>query len=100
MIKLSKIIKKYVNKKNSYLKIDTQGYEYPVLLGSGNLLKKIKVIQLELSLHKLYEGQESWEKILKYLEKFNFKIWNIIPGFKNKEIGQLMQFDVILYKEK
>ena len=100
MIKLDKIIKKYVNKKNSYLKIDTQGYEYPVLLSSGNLLKKIKVIQLELSLHKLYEGQESWEQILKYLEKFNFKIWNIIPGFKNKEIGQLMQFDAILYKEK
>ncbi len=100
MIKLDKIIKKYVNKNNIYLKIDTQGYEYPVLLGSGNLLKKIKVIQLELSLHKLYEGQESWEKILKYLEKFNFKIWNIIPGFKNKEIGQLMQFDVIAYKEK
>jgi FkbM family methyltransferase len=100
MIKLDKIIKKYVNKNNIYLKIDTQGYEYPVLLGSGNFLKKIKVIQLELSLHKLYEGQESWEKILKYLEKFNFKIWNIIPGFKNKEIGQLMQFDVIAYKEK
>lgn len=100
MIKLDKIIKKYANKKNTFLKIDTQGYEYPVLLGSGNLLKKIKLIQLELSLHELYEGQEKWEKILKYLENFNFKIWNIIPGFKNKKNGQLIQFDLILYKEK
>jgi FkbM family methyltransferase len=100
MVKLDKIIKKYVKKKNSYLKIDTQGYEYPVLVGCGKLLKKIKLIQLELSLHKLYERQEGWEKILKYLEKFNFKIWNIIPGFKNKKNGQLMQFDVILYKDK
>ena len=100
MIKLDKIIKQYAIKKNTYLKIDTQGYEYPILLGSGNLLKRIKLIQLELSLQKLYEGQESWEKILKYLEKFHFKIWNIVPGFKNKENSQLMQFDVILYKEK
>ncbi len=100
MVKLDKIIKKYANKKNSYLKIDTQGYEYPILLGSGNLLKKIKMIQLELSLHRLYEGQEGWEEILNYLKKFNFKIWSIVPGFRNKKIGQLMQFDVILYKDK
>ena len=100
MVTLDKIIKRYVNKKNSFLKIDTQGYEYPILLGSGIFLKKIKLIQLELSLHRLYEGQENWEQILKYLEKFNFKIWNIVPGFKNKKIGQLMQFDVILYKDK
>ena len=99
MIKLDKILKKYINRKNCYLKIDTQGYEYPILLGSGNFLKKIKLIQLELSLQKLYEGQESWEEILKYLKKFNFKIWSILPGFKNKETNQLMQFDVILYKE-
>ena len=99
MIKLDKIIKQYASKKNTYLKIDTQGYEYPILLGSGNLLKRIKLIQLELSLQKLYEGQESWGKILKYLEKFHFKIWNIVPGFKNKENSQLMQFDVILYKD-
>ncbi len=98
MIKLEKILSKYINKKNCYLKIDTQGYEYPILLGSGNFLKKIKMIQLELSLHKLYEGQESWEKILNYLKKFNFKIWSIIPGFKNKKTNQLMQFDVIFYK--
>ena len=100
MIKLDRIIKQYASKKNTYLKIDTQGYEYPILLGSGNFLKRIKLIQLELSLQKLYEGQESWEKILKYLEKFHFKIWNIVPGFKNKENSQLMQFDVILYKDK
>ena len=72
MIKLDKIIKQYAGKKNIYLKIDTQGYEYPILLGSGNLLKRIKLIQLELSLQKLYEGQESWGKILKYLEKFEY----------------------------
>ena len=58
------------------------------------------MIQLELSLHRLYEGQEGWEEILNYLKKFNFKIWSIVPGFRNKKIGQLMQFDVILYKDK
>ena len=40
---------KDVKLKNSILKIDTQGYEYEVLLGSKNF-KKINLIQIELSL--------------------------------------------------
>ena len=51
MIKLEKILSKYINKKNCYLKIDTQGYEYPILLGSGNFLKNkvLKFFDYEVS---------------------------------------------------
>ena len=98
MIKLDKIINDNVKKNNCLLKIDTQGYEYKILVGAGKQLKKIKLIQIELSLEELYNGQENWEKIFKYLKKYGFKIWTIYPGFKNKKNGQLMQFDMILYR--
>lgn len=100
MIKLDSIIENYTKNHICLLKIDTQGYEFKVLKGLGNKIKKFKLIQIELSLDELYEGQENWLKILKYLNKYNFQIWDIVPGFKNKKIGQLMQFDLILFKTK
>lgn len=98
MIKLDRVIKDNLKKKNCLLKIDTQGYEYEILLGAGKELKKVKLIQIELSLEELYRGQANWEKNFKYLNKLGFKIWSIYPGFKNKKNGQLMQFDMILYR--
>ena len=89
---------KDVKLKNSILKIDTQGYEYEVLLGSKKTLKKINLIQIELSLESLYTKQKNSNLITKFLNKNNFKIWNIIPGFKDKEKSRLLQYDAIFYK--
>lgn len=100
--KLDDIIKSYskVNLSKSLLKIDTQGYEFEVLKGSKKLLKKIKLIQLELSLVELYSKQKSNNEILKFLHDYNFLTWNIIPGFKNKKNNRLLQYDMILFKSK
>lgn len=100
--KLDDVINQYskINLKRSLLKIDTQGYEYEVLKGAEEILKKIKLIQLELSLVELYSKQKSNKKILQFLKKNNFSIWNIIPGFKNKKNSRLLQYDMILFKTK
>ena len=89
---------KNVKLKNSILKIDTQGYEYEVLLGSKKTLKNIRLIQIELSLESLYTKQKNSNLITKFLNKNNFRIWNIIPGFKDKEKSRLLQYDAIFYK--
>ncbi len=99
---LDNILKIYKlnNLSNTILKIDTQGYEYEILKGSKLLLKKVKLIQIELSLVELYENQKNIDKILKFLKSFKFKIWSIVPGFKNKNNGRLLQFDIIMFKGK
>ena len=84
---LDSLLHKFPKYKNALLKIDTQGYEYPILLGSKKFLKHIKIIQLEISLAKLYDKQVNYEKIFNFLKKYNFAIWNIIPGLKNKKTG-------------
>ena len=98
--KLDDIIKNYkkIDLKKTILKIDTQGYEFEVLKGSTNILKKVKLLQIELSLTELYEGQKSHEKIIHHLKKMKFKTWCLIPGFKNKKNGKLLQYDIIMYK--
>jgi hypothetical protein len=33
------------------------------------------------------------------MKEKGFDVWNIIPGYKQKDKGQLYQFDAIFYKK-
>ncbi len=52
-----------------YLKIDTEGYDYNVIKGCGEMLSKIKYIQFE-----------DWD------EETNYKILSLLPGYGIHEI--------------
>ena len=96
---LENLIKYDIEKKNNMmLKIDTQGSEGDILKSGSELLDQFKLIQVELSIQKLYTNQNMWIDIIEYLRKKNFDVWNIIPGYKQRDKGQLYQFDAIFYK--
>tara|TARA_B110000967_G_C18643767_1_gene439823 strand:- start:2 stop:724 length:723 start_codon:yes stop_codon:yes gene_type:complete len=95
---LDNLTNHYIGKeKNLMLKIDVQGSEMSVLKSGIKNLKKFKVVQIELSLQPLYIGQPLWKEIIDFMSKENFGVWAIYPGYKNKSIGQLYQFDAIFY---
>lgn len=50
--------------------IDTQGAELDVLKGAENILKKTKLIYLECSEQKIYEGQAQYEDLVSFLNGF------------------------------
>ncbi|MBU2676863.1 MAG: FkbM family methyltransferase [Woeseia sp.] len=83
-----------------FLKIDTQGYEWTVLDGAAQSIKKIDGLLLEMSLVPLYEGQRLWKDIQERLEAEGFVLWQILPGFSDPESGRTLQFDGIFYREK
>ena len=91
---------KHINLSKALLKIDTQGFEYEILQGSKKTLKKLKLVQVELSLNQLYKNQKNKNLIIELLEKNNFECWNIIPGFKDKKNSRLLQYDAIYFKSK
>lgn len=96
---LENLIKYDIEKKNNMmLKIDTQGSEGDILKSGSELLDQFKLIQVELSIQKLYTNQNMWIDIIEYLREKNFDVWNIIPGYKQRDKGQLYQFDAIFYK--
>jgi FkbM family methyltransferase len=76
-----------------FLKIDTQGYEREVLLGSGDLLPRVSVMQLELSLSPLYEGAPLFEEMIGFIRALGYDLHNLIPGFRNPASGRLLQVD-------
>ena len=81
-----------------FLKIDVQGFEKNVIKGAEKALAKIKGIQLEMSLTKLYEGEMLFAEMIEYLKRYDFKLFSLENGFYNNETGQLLQVDGIFFK--
>jgi FkbM family methyltransferase len=97
--RLDDVMKNFnINKRNLMLKIDTQGYEYNVLLGAGDYLEKFQIIQIELSLRTMYRGEKNYLQIIEFLSKYNFRLASIEPGFYDEKSGELLQFDGIFCK--
>jgi len=97
---LDLLMSEYKNeKKNFMLKLDVQGSEADVIESGINSLSKFKLVQIELSLQKLYENQILWKDIIKLMYEKNFDVWTIFPGYKQKNKGQLYQFDAIFFNK-
>lgn len=95
----SLIDKLELQKGNIFLKIDTQGFEKNVLIGAENVLEHINTIQLELSLVPLYNGEELFYEISKYLYDRGYSLVKIIPGIYDKTSRETLQFDGIFHKK-
>jgi len=76
-----------------FLKMDTQGYELPILKGGMTVLEKISGIQLEVSLTPLYKNQPCVEEVVPFLRHCGFVIFGVWPGEgirgKHKEIYEV-----------
>ncbi len=61
------------------LKIDTQGFELPVLIGGSGLLaaKQIRAVLLELNLAPIYEGQSQPGQVVDFLSDLGYRLVGI-----------------------
>lgn len=87
-----------INKKNIFLKIDTQGYENNIIKGADNILKNCKILFCEVSLKRLYEGQELWIKTIELLKDKGFLISFIENSVFDKNTHELLQADIVFVK--
>ena len=100
MFKLDTICPKYIeNDDILFLKLDVQGYEKFVLMGSERLLSSLKGIQLECSLVPLYDGEMLFIETIKNIESKGFILCEIIPGISDTSSGRLLQADCIFFKD-
>lgn len=83
----------------TFLKVDTQGYEAPVLRGSRQYLTgNVVGLQLELSLRALYEGEPLWTEVIALAQDLGFVPWAFIPGFCDPVSGALAEMDGIFIR--
>lgn len=80
-----------------FLKIDTQGYEAPVLRGTSGLSNPPAGIQLELSLRPLYDGQLLYREMIQLVVEMGYELWDIVPGFRDQQ-QRLLQLDAVFFR--
>jgi FkbM family methyltransferase len=79
----------------AYLKADVQGFEQRVLAGASRTMESVRLLEVELSLVKLYEDGPLLAEMLDYLEELRFEpIW-FERGFADAATGRLLQIDGI-----
>jgi FkbM family methyltransferase len=97
--KLDSIASQYLSPSDNLLiKIDTQGFEWQVLDGGADTLKKAKGIACELSLVPLYEGQHLWLDVLDRLQLEGFTLWSFNQGFIDSKNGRTLQVDATFFR--
>ncbi|MGY6710630.1 MAG: FkbM family methyltransferase [Rhizobiaceae bacterium] len=78
-----------------YLKVDTQGYEDTVLAGATGIMDRVALIELELSLVPLYEGQALMPEMMDKVAALGFVPIAMEQGFASTVDGRLLQVDCI-----
>lgn len=98
---LDTVMKKYNEEDDKILlKIDVQGYEKPVLDGALDVLKKTKIIEIELSFSEMYKGGIQYMEMLTFLEKLGFTLIAINPIFSDPKTGYMLQADGLFINKK
>jgi FkbM family methyltransferase len=81
------------------LKIDTQGYELPILQGAPQCLERVSLVLLELSLQHLYRDQKLWLELIGYMADKGFEVWLLQPEFCDPKTGQLLQVNGLFHRK-
>lgn len=79
----------------AYLKVDTQGYEQPVIEGAGEFLDRCLAVELELSLKTLYEDQPLIGEMIELMRSKGFYPTNLEPEFVDPRSGELLQINCL-----
>jgi FkbM family methyltransferase len=100
LIRLDSVAELYLSKDSRpFIKIDTQGFEWQVLEGATETLKRAQGVLLELSLVPLYDGQRLWREIIERMETEGFTLWAIQKGFTDPRTGRSLQINAIFVRE-
>ncbi|MEI6947305.1 FkbM family methyltransferase [Paraflavisolibacter sp. H34] len=87
-------------KRNTFLKIDVQGYEESVLNGAVHTLEHVKILQLELSFIPLYDSSLLYYKMMEKIEAMGFSFYSLFPAFSDYKTGQIFQIDAIFVRNQ
>ena len=88
-----------LEKKNIFLKIDAQGYDYKVLEGAKNLITRLSGIMIEASLEPLYENQETYFEIIQYLHDLGMTPHMICERSFSRRTKQQLQVDLVYFRK-
>ncbi len=85
--------------KRVFIKIDTQGYEMPILQSGPNALKAATGLQVEMSLLELYKGEALFDDIIAFLKDKGFRPHMLFDIGFSRTLKRQLQVDGVFYKD-
>lgn len=76
------------------MKIDTQGAELQVLRGATGTLARVRIIWVEVSFVRLYEGSALFADVHAFMKQHGFRLYSLHDGFRGSD-GELLQADAL-----
>jgi FkbM family methyltransferase len=99
MSRLDTVAPRYISESDQvFLKIDVQGYEPNVLAGATETIPRLKGIQLETSLVRLYEDEPLYPEMVELVSSYGFELQTLIPGYWDRTTGRLLQVDCVFFR--
>lgn len=93
MVRLDDFIQQHTIPIPEFIKLDVQGAELDILKGMGNLLKEVKYVVIEASLHKYNRGAPMIEDVIFFMKLQSFDIIDFVELHKIN--GYLAQVDIL-----
>jgi FkbM family methyltransferase len=78
-----------------WLKLDVQGLELDVLRGSEQALPEVQVIECEMPLEGLYEGQPSFMDLAQALDDRGYRPVGVEPNASDARTGRVLDADFL-----
>jgi len=95
LLRLDDLRAEFVRKDDRlYLKLDVQGYEAQAIAGAAETLSQAVVVEAEVSLVELYEGQTLMSDFVNLMRDHNFLPLHLAPEFRDPATGELLQLNV------
>jgi FkbM family methyltransferase len=82
----------------AFIKLDVQGSELLALRGAERVLGEIDVVEAELSIVELYEGQALLPDVVRFLDERGLVLVQLEPEFVDPETGALLQLNGIFVR--
>lgn len=82
-----------------FVKVDTQGFERPVVEGADPVMDRIAGWQLEMSIVEIYEGEPDWRAMVDAMAARGYQPHLFIPGYFSRHIARQLQIDGVFFRE-
>lgn len=79
-----------------FLKMDTQGYDLPILRCAGRWLTALRGIQTELAARRTYAGTPPLHDALRELDRLGFELTGIFPVARDVDRLRIIELDCVM----
>jgi FkbM family methyltransferase len=83
-----------------YMKLDVQGYEIEVLRGARKTLSQVVLVEVELSLCTLYEGQAPCFEVMQVLDGYGYDPVAFDNEFVEPRTGRVLQINAMFERRR